>query len=96
MISSLVGVVTKVMGDVFPELKQYESKIQEILADEEASFGRTLLKGIEKFKKAAQDVHGSKISGQACLLSTFYDDKLFYLSLYAVTSYAALSELVSV
>ncbi|RWW30549.1 hypothetical protein GW17_00004870 [Ensete ventricosum] len=65
MISSLVGVVTKVMGDVFPELKQYESKIQEILADEEASFGRTLLKGIEKFKKAAQDVHGSKISGQA-------------------------------
>ncbi|KAJ8500056.1 hypothetical protein OPV22_010608 [Ensete ventricosum] len=62
--SGLVGVVTKVMGDVFPELKQYESKIQEILADEEASFGRTLLKGIEKFKKAAQDVHGSKISGQ--------------------------------
>lgn len=44
MISSLVGVVTKVMSDVFPELKQYESKIQEIIADEEASFGRTLLK----------------------------------------------------
>ncbi|XP_064999514.1 alanine--tRNA ligase-like [Musa acuminata AAA Group] len=62
--SGLVGVVTKVMGDVFPELKQYESKIQEIIADEEASFGRTLLKGIEKFKKAAQDVQGSKISGQ--------------------------------
>ncbi|URD94289.1 DHHA1 domain [Musa troglodytarum] len=91
--SGLVGVVTKVMGDVFPELKQYESKIQEIIADEEASFGRTLLKGIEKFKKAAQDVQGSKISGQACLLSTFYANKLFYLSLYAVTSYAALIEL---
>lgn len=44
MISSLVGTVVKVMGDVFPELKQYQSKIQEIIAEEEASFGRTLVK----------------------------------------------------
>ncbi|KAG6520122.1 hypothetical protein ZIOFF_017154 [Zingiber officinale] len=66
MISSLVGIVAKVMGDVFPELKQYQSKIQEIIAEEEASFGRTLVKGIEKFKKAAQDVQGTTISGQAC------------------------------
>ncbi|WOK95046.1 alanine--tRNA ligase [Canna indica] len=62
--SGLVGVVVKVMGDVFPELKQYESKIQEIIAEEEASFGKTLVKGIEKFKKAVQDVQGSQLSGQ--------------------------------
>ncbi|KAG6469740.1 hypothetical protein ZIOFF_070671 [Zingiber officinale] len=38
------GVVVGVMGDVFPELRQYECKIQEIIAEEEASFGRTLVK----------------------------------------------------
>lgn len=32
------------MGDVFPELKEHEIKIREIIADEEASFGRTLTK----------------------------------------------------
>ncbi|KAK9271804.1 hypothetical protein L1049_002169 [Liquidambar formosana] len=56
--NGLVSVVVKVMGDVFPELKQHEVHIRGIIAAEEASFGRTLLKGIEKFKKAAQDVHG--------------------------------------
>ncbi|KAG7018049.1 Alanine--tRNA ligase, partial [Cucurbita argyrosperma subsp. argyrosperma] len=56
--------VVKVMGDVFPELKQHEVRIREIIAEEEASFGKTLLKGIEKFKKAAQDVQGKILSGQ--------------------------------
>lgn len=40
----LVGVVVEVMGDVFPELKQHEKKIRDIIAEEEASFGRTLVK----------------------------------------------------
>ncbi|XP_019184213.1 PREDICTED: alanine--tRNA ligase-like [Ipomoea nil] len=62
--SRLVKVVTEVMGDVFPELKQREAHIMDIIADEEASFGRTLLHGIEKFKKAAQEVQGKLFSGQ--------------------------------
>ncbi|XP_030526755.1 alanine--tRNA ligase [Rhodamnia argentea] len=62
--NGLVGIVVKVMGDVFPELKQHELRIREVIADEEASFGKTLLKGIEKFKKAAQDVQGKILSGQ--------------------------------
>ncbi|KAG5617498.1 hypothetical protein H5410_017322 [Solanum commersonii] len=41
--SSLVKVVVEVMGDVFPELKQREAHIRDIIADEETSFGRTLL-----------------------------------------------------
>lgn len=41
---SLVNVVVKVMGDVFPELKQHEAHIRDIVAAEEASFGKTLLK----------------------------------------------------
>ncbi|KAJ8537036.1 hypothetical protein K7X08_035437 [Anisodus acutangulus] len=62
--SSLVKVVLEVMGDVFPELKQRETHIRDIIADEETSFGRTLLHGIEKFKKAAQEVEGKQFSGQ--------------------------------
>ncbi|CAA6670626.1 unnamed protein product [Spirodela intermedia] len=62
--SSLVGLVVNVMGDFFPELKQHESKIRDIISEEEASFGRTILKGIDKFKKAAQEVQGKKLSGQ--------------------------------
>ncbi|KAL6321443.1 hypothetical protein AAG906_016542 [Vitis piasezkii] len=53
--NGLVSVVVKVMGDVFPELKQHEMHIRGIIAAEEASFGKTLIKGIEKFKKAAQE-----------------------------------------
>ncbi|XP_050943638.1 alanine--tRNA ligase-like [Cucumis melo] len=62
--NGLVSIVVKVMGDVFPELRQHELRIREIIAEEEASFGKTLLKGIEKFKKAAQDVQGKILSGQ--------------------------------
>ncbi|OAY52220.1 alanine--tRNA ligase [Manihot esculenta] len=62
--NGLVEVVVKLMGDVFPELKQTEQRIKEIIAEEEASFGKTLLKGIEKFKKAAQEVQGKVLSGQ--------------------------------
>ncbi|XP_076917026.1 alanine--tRNA ligase-like [Bidens hawaiensis] len=62
--NGLVKVVVDVMGHVFPELKEREAHIREIIAEEEASFGRTLLHGIEKFKKTAQDVKGETFSGQ--------------------------------
>eukprot|EP00257_Ricinus_communis_P022363 XP_015582068.1 alanine--tRNA ligase [Ricinus communis] len=62
--NGLVNIVVKVMGDVFPELIQNEVRIREIIKEEEASFGKTLLKGIEKFKKAAQEVQGKVLSGQ--------------------------------
>ncbi|CAL1414915.1 unnamed protein product [Linum trigynum] len=65
--NGLVSVVVKVMGDVFQELKQKEQHIREIITAEEASFGNTLLKGIERFKKDAkevEDAQGKVISGQ--------------------------------
>jgi len=40
----LVSVVVNVMGDVFPELKQQEAHIRNVIAEEEESFGRTLIK----------------------------------------------------
>ncbi|CAI0415554.1 unnamed protein product [Linum tenue] len=66
--NGLVNVVVRVMGDVFQELKEKEQHIREIITEEEASFGRTLLKGIERFKKDAkevEDAQGKVISGQA-------------------------------
>ncbi|XP_068647479.1 alanine--tRNA ligase [Aristolochia californica] len=62
--SGLVSVVVEVMGDIFPELKQHEENIKNIIAEEEISFGRTLVKGLERFKKAAQEVKGNIFSGQ--------------------------------
>lgn len=62
--NGLVKVVVEIMGDVFPELRQHEVHIRDIIAEEEASFGKTLLNGIEKFKRAAQDVQGRILSGQ--------------------------------
>jgi alanyl-tRNA synthetase len=40
--SKLVPIVPEVMGDVFPELVKNQAKITEIIAEEEASFGKTL------------------------------------------------------
>ncbi|CAN6450326.1 unnamed protein product [Victoria cruziana] len=62
--SGLACVVVRVMGEAFPELKQHESNIMTIIAEEEASFGKTLDKGIEKFKKTVSEIEGRTISGQ--------------------------------
>lgn len=43
METRLVKVLVEVMGDVFPELRQHEVHIRDIIAEEEASFGKTLL-----------------------------------------------------
>ena len=62
--SSLVDTVVDVMGDAYPELRKNKENIKEIIRDEEASFSRTLVKGLEQFKKAAQAADGKTISGK--------------------------------
>ncbi|KAG0615366.1 hypothetical protein M758_5G035500 [Ceratodon purpureus] len=62
--NGLVDIVVEVMGDVFPELKKNQAKIKEIIAEEETSFSRTLVKGIEKFKKAAAEVKDGVLGAQ--------------------------------
>jgi len=52
--SKLVPVFADLMCHVFPELKRAQAQIISIIAEEEASFGRTLVKGIERFKRASQ------------------------------------------
>jgi len=71
-LNSLVNFFVQMMGDVFPELKDNEKKIQDMIRDEEQSFENTLAKGYEKFKKAADAVKengGTVLSGQASVLS---------------------------
>ena len=62
--AGLVPALVECMGDVFPELRKHEKKIVEIIADEETSFGRTLQRGIDYFKKLAAKVGPNRqISG---------------------------------
>ncbi len=42
-----MDVVVRLMGDIFPELKRNQAKIEEIIAEEESSFSRTLVKVIK-------------------------------------------------
>ncbi|TQD90391.1 hypothetical protein C1H46_024028 [Malus baccata] len=62
--NGLVHILVTLMGDVFPEVQQHEAHIREIIKEEEETFEKTLQKGIERFKKAAQDVQGKTFSGQ--------------------------------
>lgn len=67
----LVPTVVKMLGETFPEIKKEEKRVIEIIAEEEESFGKTLLKGIEKFKKIAEGARGENrnvISGVEAFL----------------------------
>ncbi|KAL8003229.1 putative translation protein, beta-barrel domain superfamily [Plasmopara halstedii] len=55
-LAELVPVVVTMLGEAFPELVQKQKEVEEIILDEERSFGRTLNKGIERFKKIAQNI----------------------------------------
>jgi alanyl-tRNA synthetase len=60
----LVGVVVKTFGEAYPELVKHQEKIHAVIAEEEASFSRTLGKGIERFKKLAA---AAQVRQQYCL-----------------------------
>jgi alanyl-tRNA synthetase len=57
--SKLVSIVARTLGDVFPELRAQQSKIEETIRREEESFNRTLDKGIDLFEREASRVLGS-------------------------------------
>ena len=62
--AQLVDVVVKAFGDFYPELVKSRDTIHSVIAEEEASFSKTLVKGIERFKKAAAGASGAVLSGQ--------------------------------
>jgi alanyl-tRNA synthetase len=49
----VVAAVCASLGDVFPELRQQQKRITDLIREEEAAFGRTLERGIELFEAAA-------------------------------------------
>ncbi len=64
-IHKLVPTLVDHMGHAFPELKTNPQRIMDIIQDEEASFGRTLDRGIQLFEQAAERARqaGNVVSG---------------------------------
>ena len=65
-IFKLVPTLIQIMGDVFPELKARQSHIMGVIEAEEASFGRTLDRGLEIFEQMLalpQTQSSQKLSG---------------------------------
>ena len=56
----LVDVLVRSMGNVFPELTQRQSLVQEVIRNEEQSFNKTLDRGIELFREEAKKLRGKK------------------------------------
>lgn len=51
--SSLVDTVVNCLGEMYPELVKHRDRIVEIIREEETAFSKTLVKGIDRFKKMA-------------------------------------------
>jgi alanyl-tRNA synthetase len=56
----LVPIVTDVMGEAFPEIKERADYVTTVIESEEANFGRTLDRGIEIFNAAADKAQKTK------------------------------------
>ena len=54
LLHKLVGVVSKSLGEVFPEVSQRQKHIELLIRNEEESFLRTLEKGIKRFDELAE------------------------------------------
>ncbi|KAK2078524.1 hypothetical protein QBZ16_003364 [Prototheca wickerhamii] len=53
--STLVDALVDHMGEAYPELVAARTHIREVIREEEESFSRTLVKGLERFKRMAAD-----------------------------------------
>jgi len=60
----LVPTVVELMSGTFPEIAQRQEQVTAIIKDEEESFGRTLDKGLAKFKEMAKKSQGGVFSGE--------------------------------
>jgi len=63
-IYQLVDVLSKEMGDHFTEIKEQKDLISKIIMEEEASFLRTLEKGIDRLKDIVAQNDGKEVSGE--------------------------------
>ncbi|KAE9358846.1 Alanine--tRNA ligase [Phytophthora fragariae] len=80
-LTELVPVVVSMLGEAFPELIQKQKVVEEIILDEEKSFGRTLNKGIERFKKIAQCIREASAGSDKALVVPGEDAFFLYDSM---------------
>ena len=75
----LVDVVAQNFGDVFPELRRNQAKVEQVLRGEEEGFNRTLDRGIEIFEETVAGVQGKTFP--AAKAFKLYDTSGFPLDL---------------
>lgn len=59
----MVPIVVELFGDTYPELKEKQAHITQIIKEEEESFGLTLDKGVSKFKEMAKKSQNGVFNG---------------------------------
>ncbi len=60
----IVPAVVESLGEVFPEMRERESRVREIIAQEEDTFRRTLDRGLQLFDRAAGEAKEGTVSGE--------------------------------
>ncbi len=58
-LTKLVPTIVKLMGDAFPELRARQKPVADTIAEEEASFGKTLDRGIDLFQRQAEKLQAA-------------------------------------
>jgi alanyl-tRNA synthetase len=78
----LIEVLSKKMGDAFPELKAQKQLIENVIKEEEASFLRTLDQGLILLNRIVEETKGDTISGEKAF--ELYDTYGFPIDLTAL------------
>ena len=60
-IYKLVDLLARQMGEAFPELKEQQNLVEQVIKEEENAFLRTLAQGIRKFEQYIETHPGSKV-----------------------------------
>ena len=78
----LVDVLSKKMGEAFPELKAQKTLIENVIKEEEASFLRTLDQGLVLLNRIVEETKGDTVSGEKAF--ELYDTYGFPIDLTAL------------
>ncbi|NQX84524.1 MAG: alanine--tRNA ligase [Flavobacteriaceae bacterium] len=78
----LVEILSKKMGEAFPEIKNQKQLIENVIKEEETSFLRTLDQGLLLLDRIIENVSGNKVSGKKAF--ELYDTYGFPIDLTAL------------
>jgi alanyl-tRNA synthetase len=69
----LVGVLAETMGHVFPEIREKQKHVEEVIRVEEEAFNKTLDRGIDRFNELLQEALGTYLRFNAPSKDLAYD-----------------------